>query len=438
MERLWSLAVAMVRRGSTVRVRQRASSFLLLSGLARNYPAFAAGVRHWLGKSGQVARSSPYRIELTVEQERELSRRAAAYSGPWRDVVRAKAILLAAQGLANAAIAERLDVSRQSVSEWRKRFFDEGVAGLEERPRPGRPGLFPPAEVAEVKALACELPAERGVPLSRWSSAEIAREAISRGIVAQISGATVWRWLSEDAIRPWNYRSWIFPRDPDFRAKAGRVLDLYEGRWQGRLLEPGDFFVVCADEKPSIQARARKAATRPAAPGGGLLVEHEYERMGALCYLAAWDVRHARIFDRCAAKDGIEPFDALVEQFMSAEPYASAQRVFLVVDNGSAHRGKRSIDRLQGAWPNLILVHTPIHASWLNQAEIYLSVVQRKVLQPNDFADLDALEERLLAFARHYEQIAKPFQWKFTRQDLNQLLDRLDRPNTATPVLQAA
>ena len=105
------------------------------------------------------------------------------------------------------------------------------------------PDLFPPAQVAEVKALACELPAERGVPLSRWSSAEIAREAVARGIVAQISGATVWRWLSEDAIRPWNYRSWIFPRDPDFRAKAGRVLDLYEGRWEGRLLEPGDFVV---------------------------------------------------------------------------------------------------------------------------------------------------------------------------------------------------
>ena len=299
------------------------------------------------------------------------------------------------------------------------------------------PGLFPPAQVAEVKALACELPAERGVPLSRWSSAEIAREAVNRGIVAQLSGATVWRWLSEDAIRPWNYRSWIFPRDPDFRAKAGRVLDLYEGRWQGRLLEPGDF-VVCADEKPSIQARARKAPTRPAAPGGGLLVEHEYERMGALCYLAAWDVRCAKIFDRCAPKDGIEPFDALVKQFMSVEPYASAQRVFVVADNGSAHRGRRSIDRLQGAWPNLTLVHTPIHASWLNQTEIYLSVVQRKVLQPNDFADLGVLEERLLAFGRHYEQIAEPFQWKFTRHDLNRLLERLDQPNTATPVLQAA
>ena len=298
-------------------------------------------------------------------------------------------------------------------------------------------GLFPPAQVAEVKALACELPAERGVPLSRWSSAELAREAVKRGIVAEISGATVWRWLSEDAIRPWNYRSWIFPRDPNFGQKAGRILDLYEGRWEGRPLEPGDF-VVCADEKPSVQARRRKHRTLPAAAGQGQKVEHEYERMGALCYLAARDVKHARIFDRCAPKDGIVPFDALVEQFMSVEPYASAQRVFLVVDNGSAHRGRRSIDRLQGAWPKLIVVHTPIHASWLNQAEIYLSVVQRKVLQPNDFDDLALLEQRLLGFGRRYEQIATPFEWKFTRRDLDRLLKRIDKSGERQPGARAA
>jgi hypothetical protein len=242
-------------------------------------------------------------------------------------------------------------------------------------------GVSPPAQVAEVKALACELPSENGVPLSRYSSSEVAREAVKRGIVAEISDTTVWRWLAEDAIRPWNHRSWIFPRDPNFAAKAGRVLDLYEGRWEGELLHPGDY-VVCADEKPSIQARGRCHPTLPAASGGGLRVEHECERKGALCYLAAWDVRRARIFDRCAAKDGIVPFDALVEQFMSVEPYRCAQRVFVIVDNGSAHRGQRSIDRLQGAWPNLILVHTPVHASWLNQAEIFFSVVQRKVLTP--------------------------------------------------------
>jgi DDE superfamily endonuclease len=278
--------------------------------------------------------------------------------------------------------------------------------------------------------MACSLPVDSGVPLSRWSSSELAREAITRGIVEQISGVTVWRWLSEDAIKPWQHRSWIFPRDPLFAQRAGPILDLYAGYWQGERLHPGDY-VVCADEKPSIQARKRTARTRPARRGEGQKVEHEYERQGALCYLAAWDARRAKIFDRCAAKDGIEPFDQLVQQFMSQHPYRRAQRVFLVIDNGSAHRGKRSIDRLQGTWPNMKVVHTPIHASWVNQAEIYFSVVQRKVVTPNDFADLDTLQAHLLAFGRRYEQIAAPFQWKFTREDLHKLLAKTDTQPTS-------
>jgi hypothetical protein len=284
--------------------------------------------------------------------------------------------------------------------------------------------------------MACALPSEKGVPLARWSAAELAREAVTRGIVEQISGVTVWRWLSADAIKPWQHRSWIFPRDPRFAAKAGPILDLYQGRWHGERLHPGDY-VICADEKPSIQARARKHPTLPAAPGvrRGQRVEHEYHRKGALCYLAAWDARRAKLFDRCAPKDGIVAFDTLVDQFMSQPPYSKAQRVFVIVDNGSAHRGQRSIDRLQGNWKNLRLIHTPIHASWLNQAEIYFSVAQRKLLTPNDFPDLDTLEQSLLAFGRHYEQIAAPFEWKFTRHDLDRLLDRL---NTSAPVARRA
>jgi hypothetical protein len=273
----------------------------------------------------------------------------------------------------------------------------------------------------------------------RWSLAELRREAVAQGLVAQISGTTLWRWLSHDALRPWRHRCWIFPRDPKFTAKAGRILDLYSGRCDGELLHPGDY-VVCCDEKPSIQARHRKHATLPAAAAvkRGQRVEHEYERKGALCYLAAWDARRAKLFDRCADKDGIVPFDALVEQFMTVEPYSKAQRVFVIVDNGSAHRGQRSIDRLQGTWNNLILVHTPVHASWLNQAEIYFSVVQRKVVTPNDFTDLDQIRDRLAAFEARYNAVAKPFNWRFTRTDLNALLHRLASHDPATPKPLAA
>lgn len=184
--------------------------------------------------------------------------------------------------------------------------------------------------------------------------------------------------------------------------------------------------VISADAKPSIQARKRIHATAPPTPGRGQLVEHEYERMGALTYLDAWDVRRGGVTGRSERKGGIAPFDRLVRQVMTKEPYASAKRVFWIVDNGSEHRGKASIKRLEGRWPTLILVHLPVHASWLNQVEIYHSIIQRKLLDPNNFQSTAELARSLNEFEHHYNEIAKPFDWNFTRQDLAELLDRLD------------
>lgn len=289
----------------------------------------------------------------------------------------------------------------------------------------------------EIKALACQMPSERDVPFSRLSHMDIAREAMRSGIVASISGATVWRWLSADAIKPWQYRSWIFPRDPDFAQKAARVLDLYQGMWEEKRLRPNDY-VISADEKTSIQARNRQGLSTSAAPNRCRRVEFEYQRCGALAYLAAWDVRRANVFGLCETKTGIDAYHRLVDLVMQQEPYRSANRVFWVTDNGSSHRGQTSIDRLSQWYPNAIQIHTPVHASWLNQIEIYFSVVQRKVLTPNDIPDLVTLEQRLLDFQSRYEQIAKPFKWKFTKQDLNRVLSKLsDYENLQTQLLAA-
>ena len=284
----------------------------------------------------------------------------------------------------------------------------------------------------QVKALACELPAESGLPLSRFSRQDLVREATRRGLVASISGSTIWRWLDADAIRPWQHRSWIFPRDPQFRAKAVRVLDLYQGGWQGQPLRE-DELVISADEKTSIQARLRLHPTQPAQPGQPRRVEFEYERGGALQYLAGWDVRRAKIFGCCQPSTGIEPFGRLVHQIMSQEPYREARRVFWIVDNGSSHRGQAAVQRLERLYPNLVLVHLPVHASWLNQVEIYFSIVDRKALTPNDFPSLAAVAQRLSEFERYYEQIARPFEWKFTRDDLDRLLAKL-QPTVPLPL----
>ena len=286
---------------------------------------------------------------------------------------------------------------------------------------------FPPSVVVAVKALACELPHESGQPLSRWSLSEIKREVVQRGIVAAVGETTLWRWLAEDAIRPWTHRSWIFPRDPDFETKAGRVLDLYEGRWKGKRLRPADC-VISADEKTGIQALRRCHPTVPPGAHRPALVEHEYKREGTLAYLAAWDVRRAKLHGRCEPTVGIAPFGRLVEQVMSNEPYRSAPRVFWILDNGTSHRGQRCVDRLRQRWPNVIAVHLPTHASWLNQIEIYFSILQRKTLTPADFASLDELKERILRFQEHYQKVARPFEWRFTRRDLAELVRKL-KPN---------
>lgn len=293
----------------------------------------------------------------------------------------------------------------------------------------GDRAIFPPQVIMEVKALACELPRVRGLPFSRLSHADIAQEAMHSGITASISGATVWRWLNADAIKPWCYRSWIFPRDPDFAEKAAKVLDLYHGIWEGQLLGPDDH-VISADEKTSIQARERIAQSSAPGPRRYRKVEAEYIRHGALAYIAGWDVHRAKIFGVCAQKTGIEPFHQLVSLVMAQEPYRSAKRVFWVTDNGSSHRGQTAINRMTRRHPNAHLVHTPVHASWLNQIEIYFSVLQRKVLTPNDFSSLKLLEDTILDFQSRYEQRAKPFKWKFTKEDMNRVLSKLHQKET--------
>ncbi|CAN5162536.1 IS630-like element ISMsm5 family transposase [soil metagenome] len=364
-------------------------------------------------------------VVITAVEESVLSARARSLTSAHRDVIRARIVLAAAQGASNGAIAAELGVHVDTVRKWRRRFATEGLPGLDDLPRSGRPRVFTPVQVAEVKALACTLPAETGAPLSRFSSADLAAEAITRGLAETISAATVRRWLAGDAIKPWQHRSWIFPRDPDFAAKAARVLDLYARRWKGRRLR-SDEYVISADEKSQLQALHRRDRGAPPAPGQTRRVEFEYRRGGTLAYFAAYDVHHARVLGQIAPKTGIEPFTELVAQVMTTEPYASARRVFWVVDNGSSHNGARSVERMHTAWPTATLVHLPIHASWLNQVEIYFSILQRKAISPNDFTDLEHLAERIMGFQDRYNATATPFDWTYTRADLNAFLKRLD------------
>jgi transposase len=381
--------------------------------------------------------TSPFVVVLTATEETELTARARSGRTEHRDRVRARIVLAAAAGVSNTAIAAELGLCVDTARRWRRQFAAERLDGLVDRPRTGRPRRFTAVQTAALTALACTLPAETGIPLSRWSSAELATEAVTRGVAETISASTVRRALARAVIKPWQHRSWIFPRDPDFETKAARVLDLYARTWQGAELGPDDY-VISADEKSQLQALRRRHPGRPAGPGHPRQVEFEYRRGGTLAYFAAYDVHHARVLGTIAPKTGIAPFTELVATVMTREPYASARRVFWVVDNGSSHAGQASIDRMRTAWPTATLVHLPIHASWLNQVEIYFSVLQRKAISPVDFADLDALADRILAFQDRYNRAATPFDWTFTRTDLSTLLDRLGPAEQTTTLPTAA
>jgi len=365
-------------------------------------------------------------ITLTATDRRKLKTLAYSHTAGYQQVIRARIVRDAAHGYSNQKIAGRQAVHIDTVRYWRGRYADEGLPGLADRRRTGRPPRFTPVQIAEVKAMACQLPAETGLPLSRWSCPDLAGEVVDRGIIAAISASTIRRILAADALKPWQYQSWIFIRDPNFAVRATRVLDLYARTYDGVPLG-ADEYVISSDEKTSIQARCRCHPTL--APGAARMmrVNHEYDRGGALAYLAAYDVHQARVYSHCAATTGIVPFMTLAEHVMTQEPYASAKRVFWVVDNGSSHRGQAAIDRLARRFPNAVMVHTPVHASWLNQVEIFFSIVQRKVVTPNDFTSLDQVENRLTAFEQRYNATARPFRWKFTPADLEDLLARIER-----------
>ena len=228
-------------------------------------------------------------VTLTAAERTTLKKRARGAKTAHRDRLRAQIVLAAARGRDNARIAADLRITVDTVRKWRGRFAGRGLDGLADLPRSGRPRRISELTRAAVVALACQLPAATGVPLSRWTGPELLAEVTRAAPDDKLSASSVLRILAEHPVKPWQYQSWISPRDPDFAAKAAVILDLYQGYYQGKRLQPGDR-ILSVDAKPSIQARGRCRPTAPAARGRPVRVEHEYVRHGALALLAALDV----------------------------------------------------------------------------------------------------------------------------------------------------
>jgi transposase len=374
--------------------------------------------RSWHG--GPPPTYQPHFSETELAEARAW---ACSQALPHSEVQRARLVLLLNEqpDLPSPEAARRLGQSTAWVCKWRRRWVEQGFT-LQDAPRPGRRPQFADWVLALVIAIACELPSRLGLPLSRHFASSVRQVVRTEGVT--ISVRSVQRILARHHLKPWRYMSWMHPRDPKFAEKARVILDLYAGLWEGKALGPRDQ-VISADEKTSIQARQRQVvASEPGRPGR---VESDYERRGALQYLCAWDVRRGIPWGRCVLKTGIQPFIELVDTVMAMEPYRSAPRVFWIVDNGSSHQGEKAVRRLRQRHPNLILVHTPVHASWLNQIEVFFSIVQRKVLTPAVADSLQDLAARILAFEADYRRLPRPMRWKFTREEFDRRLLELEQ-----------
>jgi hypothetical protein len=368
-----------------------------------------------------------YKIKLSGKEKKELRQAKKKGCKNARLVIRILIILLADTGKTLAQTAEILGCCEQTVLNQRQRFLQrcsEGaVEALLDLPRSGRPVTYGAKERVQVVAIVCETLNDHQLPLSRFSITDLQRIVVKEEGLATLSHASLGRILRQNALKPWQYRYWLFPRDPDFLTKACVILDLYAGFWQGQRLGP-DEYVLSADEK-TIQVLTRCHPSLLATPGHQQRVEFEYERSGTVAYHAVWDVFRAKIFGRVAPNTCIATFNQLLDLVMSQQPYQNSARTFWIVDGGCAHHPSTFPARLQAMYPHAVAVPLPTHSSWLNQIEIYFSITQRKVLTPMDVADKDTLTSRLLDFQDYYEVTAQPFNWKFTSNDLKKRLEAL-------------
>ena len=368
-----------------------------------------------------------YRVKLSGKEKQELRQAKKKGRKSARLVIRILIILWAGEGRTIAQTAKLLGCCEQTALNWRKRFLDRRsespVAALMDLPRSGRPPTYGARERALVVAMVCETLHEHQQPLSRFSISDLHRVVIEEEGLGNLSYGSLARILDENVLKPWRYTYWLFPRDPDFVSKACVILDLYVGFWEGQRLGP-DEFLLSSDEK-TIQVLKRCHPGLPAIPGYVQRVEFEYERLGTVAYHAAWDVFRGQVFGRVAPNTCIATFNLLIDLVMTQEPYQRSARTFWIVDGGCAHHPHTFPTRLQGMYPNAVAVPLPTHSSWLNQIEIYFSIVQRKVLTPMDVANAEILTERLLGFQDYYQERAKPFSWKFTAADLKERLDAL-------------
>jgi len=347
-------------------------------------------------------------IELTGEERVELNRRASGHTTSVRDSKRARIILLAADGVASRRISKVVGMHESNVAKWRKRFCEHRMEGLVDDPRSGRPRIYGHDERMKMAAAATS---ERtpGDPVSTWTYEDLAEHLrASEGISA--SASQLWRILTGMQIRLDRVRGWLNRRDdPEFWNRVRDVVGLY-------LNPPGEKAVVLSvDEKTAIQAKERRYPDQMPKSGRVRRREFEYRRHGTVSLMAALDVHGGEVLARDIARNDSATFcDFLDDIDRAVDPL---MEIHLVLDNGSSHTAKAT-KRWLDAHPRFVAHYTPPHASWVNQVELFFSILQRKVIRNGSFTSRQDLLNKLIAFIAEYDKTAKPFRWTYAADPL--------------------
>jgi transposase len=318
-------------------------------------------------------------------------------------VVRAKVILASAKGLSLGEICKMYSLDHQFVRRWVKRYIADGYDGLKEQKRTGRPTTIQPRVLQKIATLVVQLPEKFGLPLTRWSVRELSA-FVHRRYGWTVSPASVSRFLRSMALKPHRVRYWLNPSDPDFDKKAARICKLY-------ISPPAGTTVLSIDEKPGIQALRRIHPTRPLRPGKPTRVEFEYERKGTRNLFAAFNIKNGQVLVWSTPDRSIPWVLSFLDQLLR---WVRRGPIVIITDNISTRTGNAAKQWL-AKHPRVRFVFTPKHGSWLNQVEIWFSILTSKALRHRSFDSLRALDNALYRFARYWNNsLARPFEWTYT------------------------
>ena len=350
---------------------------------------------YFTNRKGRLVSKKIQQIELDAADKAYLEKIVNKRTSPQQMVVRAKIILMTSQGVSVGEITRTLGVSRVTVSKWKKRFLQKGLDGLLDMPRPGRALKYGPEIRHKIAAEACNPPEGR----THWTIRDLAAHLnVDRGIVERV--------FKEEQIKPHRIKYYHHSTDPEFESKMLTIIGLY-------LNPPENAVVLCVDEKTGIQALDRTQPVLPMQPHGRIKnIPFEYKRLGTTSLLAALNVHSGTIHGQCEQRHRHQEFLSFLTS-LEKRYRKKGRRIHIICDNYSAHKHSKVKEWVE-SHDNVFIHFTPTHASWLNQIELWFSIMSRRVLKQGVFKSVKDLINKIEQFIKTYNQSAEPFAWTYT------------------------